>query len=271
MRLSRNTTMPDVSQFRFGYGTIAAAGSTQAGATQIVNQVTYVTAADGTKGVALPSMLKGMVVMVLNGSATAALKVYPVVGDSAAINALSADAAYTIPPGAYAHFIGSTKTQIYVNDSQLAGVTAGTVTASKALLVDTNKDLATLRYVRGTQFITQRGAAASDSTAGAITITAAMILAGKLVRDPNGSARTDTFDTAANLVAALPGVAVGDELRLKILNNADAAETITLAVPASGSFAATQKTHTIVQNASLEVIIRITNITSSTEAYVVHD
>jgi hypothetical protein len=263
--------MPDNGQLRFGYGTIAAAGSTQAGATQIVNQITYVTAADGTKGVALPSMVKGMTVMVLNGSATAALKVYPFVGDSAVINALSADAAYTVPPGTYTHFIGSSKTQIYVNDSLNAGVTAGTVTASKAVVVDSNKDIGTFRYVRGTNFITQRGQAVSDSTAGAITITAAMILAGKLVRDPNGSARTDTFDTGANLVAALPGAAVGDELRLKIMNNADAAETLTLAVPASGSFAATQKTHTIVQNASLEVIIRITNVTASSEAYVVHD
>lgn len=150
------------------------------------------------------------------------------------------------------------------------GITPGIVRAVKALIPDSNKDLATLRYVRATRQIEQRGAHTSLATVGAGTYLAAALLSGKIVRDPSGAGRTDTFDSAANIVAALPGAAVGDEIRCLILNDADAAETITLGVPASGAFATTNKTHTIAQNGMAEVIIRLTNVGSGTEAYVVY-
>lgn len=152
--------------------------------------------------------------------------------------------------------------------------TAGTVQASKAVVVDANKDAGSFRNIRVAAaggFYHPKGAHATVNTAGAGTYAAADLITGKIVRDCAGAGRTDTLDTGANLVAALPGCAVGDEIQVKILNNSDDAETITLAVPASGSFAATQKTHTIVQNASLIIFIRITNVTASSEAYVVYD
>jgi hypothetical protein len=112
----------------------------------------------------------------------------------------------------------------------------------------------------------------SVSTAGAATITAAMLLAGMYVRDPNGAGRTDTFDTAANIVAASRDAQVGDMIRLCIVNGADAAETITLAAGTGGGFDANQtaSSRVIPQNSSKCVTVRITNVTPGSEAYVIY-
>lgn len=67
---------------------IAAAGSSNTDATAIVGGgFTRVTAGDGTKGVILPDVENGTIVIVKNGAA-AILKLYPHAG--AAINALTA-------------------------------------------------------------------------------------------------------------------------------------------------------------------------------------
>lgn len=115
-------------------------------------------------------------------------------------------------------------------------------------------------------------AAASNNTAGAVTLTAAEVLGGVVVADPNGAGRTYTLPTAALLVAAIPGVAVGDIIRCLIVNGADAAETITLSAGAGGAFDANQTaaSQVIPQNSSKLVHIRITNVTAASEAYVVY-
>lgn len=155
----------------------------------------------------------------------------------------------------------------------LSGVTAGTVTASKAVVVDANKDIATFRNVRGAliQHSIPGGAHAAVSTAGAGTYTAANLLTGKIVRDPASGNRVDTLDTAANLVAAIPGVAVGDEITVKVINDAAGANTVTIAAGSGGTFGSTNKTHVLAQNTSTMLIIRITNITASSEAYVIYE
>src|SRR6185436_4619057 len=74
----------------------------------------------------------------------------------------------------------------------------------------------------------------TDSTAGALTYTAAMLLGGFINRDPNGGNRSDVTPTAALLLAAIKnansGVTppVGTSFEFTIRNNADAAETITV-------------------------------------------
>ena len=115
-------------------------------------------------------------------------------------------------------------------------------------------------------------AAASYNTAGPQTYTAADILGRTIVRDPNGAARTDVLPTAALLVAAIPGVRVGDTIDCLIVNGADAAETITLSAGTGGGFDANQTaaSRVIAQNASKLVRIRFTNVTASSEAYVVY-
>jgi len=77
-------TMP-----RIPSATVAAAGSVQGDAAAIVTGFTLVTAANGTKGVVLPTAVAGLVAIVKNGAA-AVLKVYPAASD--AINGLSANA-----------------------------------------------------------------------------------------------------------------------------------------------------------------------------------
>lgn len=115
-------------------------------------------------------------------------------------------------------------------------------------------------------------AAASHSDAGGVTITAAEFLGRTIVADPNGAGRTYTLPTAALLVAALPGVRVGDVLDCLIVNGADAAEAITLAAGTGGAFDANQTaaSRVIGQNTSKLVRIRFTNVTAASEAYVVY-
>lgn len=115
-------------------------------------------------------------------------------------------------------------------------------------------------------------AAASKNTAGGVTLTAAEIIGGIVVADPNGAGRTYTLPTAALLVAALQAPAIGDLLRCKLVNGADAAEAITIQEGTGGTWDANQtaSSRVIGQNTSKDVLIRLTNVTASSEAYVVY-
>jgi hypothetical protein len=115
-------------------------------------------------------------------------------------------------------------------------------------------------------------AAASIATAGAETYTAAQLLGGTIVRDCAGAGRTDTLPTAALLVAAMPGAKVGDIIDTLIVNGSDAAEAITLAAGTGGAFDANQTagSRVIGQNTSKRIRVRLTNVTASSEAYVVY-
>jgi hypothetical protein len=104
----------------------------------------------------------------------------------------------------------------------------------------------------------------TDSTASAITLTAAQILGGLILRDPNGAGRSDVFPTAALLVAAIPGAQVGTSFEVDIRNTADAAETITMT---AGTGVTISGTATIAQNNTKRFRIRLTNVTAGSEAY----
>lgn len=95
---------------RIATATVAATGSAQGDAAAIVEGFTLVTAGDGTKGVALPSAVAGMQVIVKNG-AGAILKVYPATSD--AINALSANAALSMAANTSALFVAYDATTWY--------------------------------------------------------------------------------------------------------------------------------------------------------------
>lgn len=116
-------------------------------------------------------------------------------------------------------------------------------------------------------------AGASIATAGAETYTAAQIIGGTIVRDCAGANRTDTLPTAALLVAAIPGAAVGDLVRCLVVNGSDPiTEIITLAAGAGGAFDANQTavSRIVGGGASKTVTIRLTNVTAAAEAYVVY-
>lgn len=110
--------------------------------------------------------------------------------------------------------------------------------------------------------------AKTDATAGNRTIGADEILGGLSLRDPAGSGRTDTTDTAANIKTALgqagAELKVGSVLIFAVCNNADAAETITIAggtgVTAKGQAAHMQ----IAQNTSGSFALVCTNASTPT-------
>jgi hypothetical protein len=110
-----------------------------------------------------------------------------------------------------------------------------------------------------------------NTTAGR-TYTAADLAAGRIMRDCNGAGRTDTLPTAALLVASLTNPAVGWPVECRICNTSDAAETITIAAGVGGTWDANQTTasRVIPQFHSKVVTLRLTNIGSGTEAYVVY-
>ena len=108
---------------------------------------------------------------------------------------------------------------------------------------------------------------ATITTAGAATYTAAQLKGGLLLRDPNGSGRSDITPTAALLVAALPSAVVGTSFTFLIRNDADAAETITVT---AGTDCTTSGTMTIAQNAIKQFLVVLTNVTASTEAYTIY-
>jgi hypothetical protein len=111
------------------------------------------------------------------------------------------------------------------------------------------------------------------TTAGALTLTAAQIAGGLIARDPNGAGRIDTLPTAALLVAYFRNLAnqrgtsvpVGLYFEFAVQNDADAAETITIAVGSGGT--ATAQTLTIAQSNSKRFGVLLTNVTPGSEAY----
>lgn len=130
----------------------------------------------------------------------------------------------------------------------------------------------TTNFVLSSIFDDAAPAPASHAEAGNVTLTAAEILGGIVVADPNGYGRTYTLPTAAELVAALPGVRVGDVVRCQIINGADAAEVITLQAGAGGAFDVhqTPSSRVIGQNTSKLLAIRFINVTADDEAYVAY-
>lgn len=110
--------------------------------------------------------------------------------------------------------------------------------------------------------------ASAVATATAVTLTTRQVLGGLVLQDPSGGAVTTTLPTAALLVAAMPGVAVNSSIRLTIINTANAAETITLAVGTgiTNYTGTVTSLLTVAQNDAAEFLIVFTNVSPSSEA-----
>jgi hypothetical protein len=148
---------------------VAAVGNSQGTAAALTADRNLVTDADGTKAVTLPTAVVGQSIRIVNTSASSPLPVYPATG--AAINGGSANAAFTIGAGRAAEFHcsaaltwtceGSAAATATVTEQNYVDVaTPGTVEASKALVVDANKALDTVR-VTGTRTIGGTGVPAA--------------------------------------------------------------------------------------------------------------
>lgn len=83
---------------------IVAAGSSQATGTTLTGQFNFATAADGTKGVVLPSVAENKIIVVIN-TANAVLKIYPASGEK--IQGGTANAAISL--AAYGVFVAGYK------------------------------------------------------------------------------------------------------------------------------------------------------------------
>lgn len=105
------------------------------------------------------------------------------------------------------------------------------------------------------------------SPSGDQTLTAAQILGGMLLIDPNGS-QAYTLPTAALLVAACSeGLSVGNGFEFTITNTADAGETITVT---AGTGCTTSGTMTIAQSNTKRFLVVFTNITAGSEAFTIY-
>lgn len=84
------------------------------------------------------------------------------------------------------------------------------------------------RAILNGRFFDKRSAA-TITTAGAVTLTAAHLVDnGLLLCDPNGASRSYTTPTATLILASIRNAKVGTSFQLIIVNTADAAEVITL-------------------------------------------
>lgn len=190
----------------------------------------------------------GVCTMWIYNKATTAGRILTVNDDAAALVA-------TIDVGQAAMLVsdGATWTVLYENTTARPSAIAGT------------------RTYRG------NGVPASDATAGALTITAAMILTGTLVRDTTGASRSDVLPTAVLLVAAykalFPDMAIGDSVDFMYINGADpVTEIITITAGTGGGFDANQTavSRTILGTCSKLVRIRFTGVALGAEAYVAY-
>lgn len=107
-----------------------------------------------------------------------------------------------------------------------------------------------------------------NNTAAAITMTAAELLSGLLLRDPNGAARADLFPTAAAIVAAINGCQQYTAFRTCIRNTADAAETITVTTNTGLTLSGTL---TIAQNAQKEFLVVVTSVVPNAETVTIYN
>lgn len=111
------------------------------------------------------------------------------------------------------------------------------------------------------------------STADDVSYTAAQVLGGFINRDPNGDNRGDTMPTAAAMLALIEGAEVGTSFEFSIRNDANAAETITIAAGTGGTLSGSGQsttTITIAQNNTKRFLVVFTSITEGSEAYTLY-
>ncbi len=128
--------------------------------------------------------------------------------------------------------------------------------------VVTSDDLTVQGRIANTTTVT------TESTASAVTYTAAEMWGGLIRRDPAGAARADLLDTAANIVGAVQSAEVGSSFEFVVENTADAAETITVTTNTGLTLVGTM---TIEQNEARRFKAVMTNVTGASEAVTVYD
>jgi hypothetical protein len=102
------------------------------------------------------------------------------------------------------------------------------------------------------------------------TLTASEVVGGVISVTTASGAVALTLPTAADLVAAVKGVAVGDVLRCMIVAYGHGTNAVTIATAPSGATFVSDITLLSLVRTQYELLIRFTNVTTSSEAYSVY-
>lgn len=120
--------------------------------------------------------------------------------------------------------------------------------------------------------LTEKYTITIDNTDGVDTYTAVQML-GKLIRRGTGNEITgaviDVTDTAANIVAAIPGCTVGSGFEFAV-NNEDSTHTIQVDGGTGVTMSPNDPSTAIAANSSGRFLVEVTNATASSEAVTVH-
>lgn len=108
----------------------------------------------------------------------------------------------------------------------------------------------------------------TTNTAANLALTAAQLLGGLILRDCNGSARTDTLPTAAAVVDAVEGCQVGQAFEFTVRNTSSTAVAITIAAATTAT--TISGTATIAQLNSKTFLCVLTNVTLGSETMTVY-
>lgn len=164
-----------------------------------------------------------------------------------------------------------TKTATAVNEFTVANAAAGGTPVLSATGSDSNISIKLTPKALGKVVpaapVMRHVTVTTNTTASDQTFSAAQIIGGMILRDPNGAARADLLDTAANIVAAVPGAVAGTAFEFAIQNDANAAETITITTNTGLTLAGTM---TIAQSNAKRFLALCTNVGSGTEAVTVY-
>jgi hypothetical protein len=127
----------------------------------------------------------------------------------------------------------------------------------------------------GTNWIAGTGTPISTVPGASSTIDIGQMLTGIVVQAPSAG-NTSTLDTAANIVAGInkmsAGAQVGDIIQF-CMANGSGTNTVTVAAGSGGTFDTNISTaaKTIAVNSNVKwILVRLTNVTSGSEAYVIY-
>jgi hypothetical protein len=121
----------------------------------------------------------------------------------------------------------------------------------------------TLSGMRPQEGVEPASSAATQTGTGNATITASQIYGGILTRSGQSSAVTDTTDTAANIVSAIPNAFVGSTLTLVYINNGSYPVTLT-----GGAGVTVNNSNSLVVPAggAAQAVLVVSNITGGSQA-----
>ena len=126
-----------------------------------------------------------------------------------------------------------------------------------------NKTPTVFTNLQATGNVYEKSSVSTISTTAAVTFTAAQVLGGLVLRDPNGGARADLLPTAASVFSTVnsPIHYDGISFEFTIRNTANAAETITVTTSTGLTLSGTM---TIAQNNSKRFLWVQTSPTAAT-------